>query len=359
MFNIFKKKRQPNWQQLIDQATEAMNNSAFDKAIHLAKQADQEISIQATQEKEALAWTNYIIGRAAIYAENWAVGEEALLKSKRLCEEGSTEGYQQILLQADFALGELYHLNKRYQEAWKILTKLEVEIASEEKGLMHLKSYIFLAEASQKIRKYEDAIGWFEKYLELLPQLYKKEETNYEGVEFHKDKLKAALDAKKAGFPEPFITVKSANGGGSMFDAQYAAWMVSELPDPSQESLDKAFEQANKLQLFKFKVERNEELDANVRVEELVFEEENKEELDKLASKMQMVVKDEYGHMMCVPEIRLKLHNDSGEMVTLDFLTPATIRWEDGWKDDGELQDGPFFEKWLRERGAEFPQPAS
>lgn len=155
--------------------------------------------------------------------------------------------------------------------------------------------------------------------------------------------------------PEPaalFTAIKRPDGSTMLVDQTMLDYLQSKSPDPTQASLDRALERAERVRIH----------DAGVAGRDLVMPKTTTPLLEVAGSSELLGLRDALkieeraaGHCMCHGSLGLEFIDRSGAVVALVGLHHGrSIRWDE-WKDDALLIDGMRLLTWLAERGVKGP----
>ena len=250
-------------------------------------------------------------------------------------------------------MGDCYQNLKRFDEAFDIFAALEKRDEMKTWSGFSLKIYNALICSCLGKRDYQKAIDYYEKYLSEFQISYPDYEKSqrYFDVLVTKEKYKAALKAKSLNYSEAengFISYKIGNGGG-MMDITYAAYFVSDLPDPAQKDLDDLFDKTKSIRISQ------RTFDENPPKVILVIDDANtlKDVKDNFA------IRDESpGHVMCIGTYLFDFITQNDEKHQIEYLGYGAIRWEKAWKDDAQLENPHQFLEWLANNGIDEPLKA-
>lgn len=137
----------------------------------------------------------------------------------------------------------------------------------------------------------------------------------------------------------PFIPIVDEDGRVTgVMDQMTADYLASTEPDPTQASLDAAFDGVTRVRL----VGPPDEVHVDVG---------DAAEIGELARALQIVEADEYGHLMSPGLNRLEMWAGDRVVHTLELPDWDTIRWPSVWAGDATLADPRRFADWLLRHG--------
>jgi hypothetical protein len=132
-----------------------------------------------------------------------------------------------------------------------------------------------------------------------------------------------------------------------VMDQMAADYLASTEPDPTQASLDAAFDGVTRVRLV-----GPPRLDSDVIPDEVVrVDVSDPESLAELACALRIFEADEFGHLMSPGLNRLELWVGDRHAHTLELPDWDSIRWPLVWKGDANLAEPKRFEDWLLCRG--------
>jgi tetratricopeptide (TPR) repeat protein len=313
----------------------------YDKALHFSRSLGNKL-LEFQNAEAYYAICLFFEGRILVDQDQLEQAEPVLLKCQTIYLENQLKDDPNYLM-VKLALGDLYF--KKFDDDLAEMNYQEVEksqIYGNELSLQTklLHKYAVIAE---RRRKYDEAIVWYEKYLDTYAQLHHDQSSIYVEYYTHKEKLKLALEAKRANYEGPFmdppgfISGTFEKGGGTLMDLTYAIYLVSELPNPHNADVLNLINQADSLQIKSnqktIQVEFNEELKIKW-VEMLTIEEKDAGHLMKLGDKVIVFFRD-------VTE----------ELGRIEYFDEGYIRIVDKWKPDAKLVHPEIFQKHLKNLG--------
>ena len=279
-------------------------------------------------------------GRILVDKGDLKESEEVLGKCIKIYENGGkvNNGYY---LMASLALADSQFKGYKNNEAKALYERvLGSELYKDEVGIK-TKIYHKYAVISERNRKYEDAINWYEKYLDSFSKMHSDKAPNF--VEFYryKEKLKLALKAKKSDYKGDFVNemgliqASFPNGDSTIMDIKFARYLVSELPDPSNKDIKELITSATYLE-FKDKDSKK-----GVKITD-----ENRRDLISCLQ----VEEIEAGHQMKIPDKTLiLLDNNSNELNRIEYFEEGVIRIQSKWKPDAALIDKERLINWINQ----------
>ncbi len=313
----------------------------YDKALHFSRSLGNKLlEFQNAQTHYAICL--FFEGRILVDRDQLLEAEPVLLKSQNIYVENQQKDDPNYLM-VKLALGDLYF--KRFEDDLAESHYQEVEKSQVYGNELSLKTKLFhkYAVIAERRRKYNEAIAWYEKYLDVYAQLYHDQSSIYVEYYTHKEKLKLALIAKmdnyKGSFMEPpgFISGEFAKGGGTLMDITYARYLVSDLPNPRNEDVIYLIGQANIARLI-----------SNDTTIQIVFNEEIK---IKWIEMMTIEEKDA-GHLMKLGDkVIIFLNHLDTEIGRIEYFDEGLIRMVDNWKPDAKLIQNEGFRVYLENLG--------
>jgi hypothetical protein len=144
-----------------------------------------------------------------------------------------------------------------------------------------------------------------------------------------------------------------------VMDQMTADFLESTLPDPTQATLDEAFEGVTRVRLIGHREEPTvveydgERYEANQMIFDVVcLDVTDPASLAELAAALRIVDDHEYGHLMTIGLHHLELWVGDEHAHTIELLYGwDTIRWPSVWKSDGPLAEPRRLENWLLGHG--------
>jgi hypothetical protein len=132
-----------------------------------------------------------------------------------------------------------------------------------------------------------------------------------------------------------------------VMDQMTADYLASTEPDPSQASLDAAFDGVTRV-----RVVGPPRLDLEFIPADVVrLEVGDPESLAELACALRIVEADEFGHLMSPGLNRLELWAADRHAHTIELPDWDTVRWPSVWSGDANLAEPRRFEDWLLRHG--------
>lgn len=346
MFEFFRKRTEKEWAKGLAKAEANFSEALYSETIESAKIVVDTLESNRKGEDAGLSWAYFLWGRAEIELGNYSVAYEKLGRSVKLGNKVKSEEFINKRMSISFAIAELLFKMKEYKRAKDLFSHFESSISQQPTpGELHMRVYLYLAQIFEQLRDYEGSISFFEKYLTVTARLKGKEESNYHEVSQYKDRLAVSLEAKRKGFPEILIPIKYENGGAALISCQYAAYLVSELPNPTQASLDEILGNPESIRIVKQSI-----VDGKVE-EGVIFEENDKKKISKIISEIKINESESIGHLMGNGSYFLIIKNLDGEEAEIEFLSERLIRLSKYWKDDAVLESPHFINQWLSQRG--------
>ena len=158
----------------------------------------------------------------------------------------------------------------------------------------------------------------------------------------------------------PFIPIVDEHGEVTgVMDQMTADFLASTDPDPTQATLDGAFEGVTRVRLVGGRHEPctveidGHQYDAHEMVIDVVLlDVTDPASLAELAAALQIVEADVFGHVMTIALHHLELWVGDQHVHTIELLYGwDTIRWPSVWKGDGPLAEPRRLENWLLRHG--------
>ena len=132
-----------------------------------------------------------------------------------------------------------------------------------------------------------------------------------------------------------------------VMDQMAADYLASTEPDPTQASLDAAFDGVTRARLV-----GPPRLDGDVILGDVVrVDVSDRASLAELACALRILEADEFGHLLSPGLNRLELWAGDRHAHTLELPDWDTIRWPSVWKGDANLDEPRRFEDWLLRHG--------
>jgi hypothetical protein len=159
---------------------------------------------------------------------------------------------------------------------------------------------------------------------------------------------------------ELFVPLVDADGRVTgVMDQLTADFLSSTDADPTQASLDAAFDGVTRVRLVGYRLEPTvveydgQPYEANEMVFDVVrLDVTDPASLAELGGVLRIVDADEYGHLLTIGEHHLELWVQDRHVHTLELLHGwDTIRWPSVWKGDGPLAEPRRLENWLLRHG--------
>lgn len=280
-------------------------------------------------------------GRILVDQNNLAEGEAPLIKCRKIYQDQGMTDYS-FYLMASLALADLYFLQSKDEAATELYQLVE---HSKEYGHdigIKTKIYHKYAVFAERRRDYDAAIQGYEKYLAAFAQMHNDQAPTYREWYRYKEKLKLALAAKRSGFSKEYVNEMGLiqatfpNGDATMMDVRYAAYMVSDLPNPSNQDVAKLLDKTEVLII-----------DTQGQQTQIELTGPRKTTLKECL----IIVEADAGHEMQVGEMALRFcAQDGTEIGRIDYIKKGLIRMEDTWKPDAILLNmGVALEAWVKE----------
>jgi hypothetical protein len=157
-----------------------------------------------------------------------------------------------------------------------------------------------------------------------------------------------------------FVPVVDEDGEATgVMDQMTADFLASADPDPTQATLDEAFEGVTRVRLVGGRHETctveidGERYEANqLIIDVLLLDVTDPASLTELTAAVRIVDGDEFGHLMTIGLHHLELWVGDQRVHTIELLYGwDTIRWPSVWKGDGPLAEPRRLENWLLRHG--------
>lgn len=323
--------------QLIQIIQNEYENGDKDKAIQFTRSLGSKVK-EMPQMAEVYGICLFYEGRILVDTEKLKEAEKVLLNSRNVYLDNSLEknGY---FWSSELALADIYFKSNKNEEALSIYNSiLNSEELGDDLGLNTKLNHKF-AVIAERQRKYEKAINYYEKYLDSYLKMHGQKSSIYIDFYKHKEKLKLALEAKKANYSgdmmqSPHLVGREfSEGGGTIMDIQYAKYLVSELPDPMNIDIEGIINKSKRIEVF-----------SEGQVIGYIEKDQIKKELiDKLR-----IEENSGGHKMCLSELILICTDDTEKIIDeIEYLGEGMIRIKEKWKPDAKLMKPNGFKNWV------------
>ena len=128
-----------------------------------------------------------------------------------------------------------------------------------------------------------------------------------------------------------FLSFRYPGGGGGMADQATAAFLRSQLPDPSQESIDALLSRTTSITLCELVVRDQKG------TFEPVLAIESPEEIAEFRAIFR--ISSAGGHLMSFHEHEIRCFAGDTLLDTLALVRPSVLRWNKRWKSDATISD--------------------
>ncbi len=129
---------------------------------------------------------------------------------------------------------------------------------------------------------------------------------------------------------------------------------MDSAPDPSQGSLDELLGKATRVKLLDGGMSQGKALGKKVLVKTS-----DPQSLAVLGECLEIIEEqDSFGHCMCLGDYTFQFFDGRRVIAMIGLHHGRSIRWEEAWKYDALLKDGPRLLTWLAEQGAAAPLKA-
>lgn len=158
----------------------------------------------------------------------------------------------------------------------------------------------------------------------------------------------------------PFIPIVDEHGEVTgVMDHMTADFLASTDPDPTQATLDAAFEGVTRVRLISGRHELStveidgQQYDTHQLIIDVVrLDVTDPASVAELAAALQIVEEDEFGHLLTIGLHHLELWVGDQHVHTIELLYGwDTLRWPSVWKGDGPLAEPRRLENWLLRYG--------
>ncbi|MBS2037484.1 hypothetical protein JST97_21020 [bacterium] len=150
-----------------------------------------------------------------------------------------------------------------------------------------------------------------------------------------REQLKALIEG---GATPPYSLVRSDGTPLVLMDDSLVPFLLNPNPLPNNESLAELFSNADVIRVREIFYERK-----------ILLEETDSRAIQALASCLRLKSEQIGAHCMTPGEYFVEVESSGAKM--LSIVTPTSIRWDERWHGDGELEDGLKLATWLAERG--------
>jgi hypothetical protein len=141
---------------------------------------------------------------------------------------------------------------------------------------------------------------------------------------------------------DPFVRIVDADGNESaLMDREAAEFLLSDNPDPTQASLDAAFDGVTRVRLMTWWHD-----DSLVMHDSVRLDVSDPGSIAELAHALRIVDADEFGHVMSPGLNRLELWSGDRQAHTLELPEWDMIRWSQ-WKGDAYIAEPRRLADWL------------
>jgi hypothetical protein len=133
-------------------------------------------------------------------------------------------------------------------------------------------------------------------------------------------------------------------------DDELAAYVTSELSAPTQKSLDAVLRQADRVRFINGGVGINGPVGTDLLLE-ITAREDLRDVVESLS-----INEDSAGfHCMCLGDLAILFYAGARQIAVIGYHHASSIRWDDRWRHDALLQDGPRLARLLAEKGVPGP----
>lgn len=157
---------------------------------------------------------------------------------------------------------------------------------------------------------------------------------------YPREQLEAFLKTSEA-----FGFFTDRQGHSAMVDRQTAEFYLSELPPPSQASLDQLLGDTQEVRFIRGGCRRLPE------GTEVVLELAGTEVIGHFASLLRLVEDGQRWHCMCLGDYAVEFRGAEGTLAYLGFHHGHSLRWDEKWGGDAILAEPEALLVWLSERG--------
>jgi|GEM_PF-5470722 len=325
--------------QLINTIQYEYQKGDFEKALYFSRSLGRKL------EKIPRAALHYAIclffeGRILVDQDSLMEAEDILLRCQQIYTEKERKG-EGYYLMASLALGDLHFKSRDNDQAEKYYRELEEsESYGSDIGVKTKIDHKY-AVMSERRRKYREAIEWYDKYLMSFSKLHNNEAPTYIEFERYKEKLKLALRAKETSYQgdymdsQGFIHGNLPRGGSVMMDIPFAQYLVSGLPDPRNEDVEKTISRST-LMIVNSK-ETEERITLNDQLRITITDIFRVHELDE-------------GHIMRIGDYTFQFYDKGGQRIgVIEYFKEGLIRMRDRWKPDAKIVSKERIDKWINE----------
>jgi hypothetical protein len=138
-----------------------------------------------------------------------------------------------------------------------------------------------------------------------------------------------------------------------IMDNATAAYLQSDVPDPSQQILDAMLADVSRVKVFDGGMNDDKPLETTV-----LLDVADQQVIALLRQCLTIVENPEsFGHCMCYGDLSMEFYVVQKRKAAIGFHHGNSIRWN-AWKHDALLQDGQCYLKWLAEQGVAAPLSA-
>jgi hypothetical protein len=170
--------------------------------------------------------------------------------------------------------------------------------------------------------------------------------------------MRAGSDDVTEDSRELFVPIMNEGEVTGVMDQMSADFLASTDPDPTQPTLDEAFEGLTRARLVGYRNESRvveydgQRHEANEMVFDVVrLDVTDPASLAELAAVLRIVESNEFGHVLSIGEHHLELWSGEQQVHTRELIGWDTIRWSSVWRSDAHLAESTRFEDWLLRHG--------
>lgn len=140
-----------------------------------------------------------------------------------------------------------------------------------------------------------------------------------------------------------FLPFRYLSGGNGMIDQRTAAFLRSNLPQPTQSVLDELVDRSTRIQILESVLHGN-----KINFEPIL---EISAPEDRAALRSALRIEASEGHMMSFEDRRLEFFAGEHSLATLGLIRAYVLRWSNRWKNDAHLLDPEAIAEFLAVRG--------
>ncbi len=278
-------------------------------------------------------------GRILVDQNDLNEAENVLEKGLKIYEDNNrtNDGYY---LMTSLALADAYFKSYKNDKSSDLYGRVLNSSLYGNDLSLRTKVFHKYAVIAERNRDYKKAITHYEEYLRLFSQLHNDQAPTYLEFYRYKEKLKLALKAKEMNYQggivdsKGLINGKFDNGDAVIMDIKFAQYLVSELPNPQNEDIEKLLVESAYIQR-----------EVNGEKEIFKLNDINKNDLLKY-----LTIKEvDGGHEMNFPnQLFTLIDNNSNEITRIDYFDKGVIRMVDKWKPDAILINKEGLVNWFK-----------